>query len=94
MQTLADFKRKLKVGTNVRTQLYHTTAEGCTLRKVWPNRPIGRVQSNCFACITDKDGKSVLSWCNIPKAKDISFPEPHTAKITFPGGYLLYTFLN
>lgn len=79
MKTLADFKRALEKGT--RWDVKH-------LRHDWVllDRPVSKIKSIGVAFETvDHMGNIVHSWLYFPKAKDISFPDPDTAVISFDG---------
>ncbi len=78
MKTLADFKRRLTVGTQVETNHLKLGSFGI--------RPISIVQSNSFAFKTTRDGRLVDSWCEYPKAKDIEFIDKDTVRIYWGEG--------
>jgi hypothetical protein len=74
MKTLADFKRRLKVGVRIETINANYGSMGV--------RPISIVQSNSFAFKTVKTtGETVDSWCEYPKAKDFEIVDKDTAII-------------
>lgn len=77
MKTLADFKRRLKVGVRV-DAIQHTcfagrTEDGTVIYKDWELgvREVSIVQSNSFAFKTVRTtGEVVDSWCEFPKASE------------------------
>jgi len=75
---LAGFKRHLGIGVELHA-VQHTAFAGRepdTGRVIYKDqdmgvRPVSIVQSNSFACKTEKsDGKVVDSWCGYPKASE------------------------
>lgn len=75
MKTLADFKRRLKVG-----QKLHTFNN--LMGKDMGIRELSIVQSNAFAFKTQKhDGTIVNSWCHYPKVKDFKVIDENTIQI-------------
>jgi hypothetical protein len=74
MKTLADFKRALVIGSEWEAfNHYYQSSLGI--------RAVGKVQSNCFAFITYRNGESNLSYCDFPLSKDIKFREDGTVEI-------------
>ena len=68
MNSLADFKRAIKLGTRLHTEVYGRFA--C----VFPDRQVTTVQTNSFACETEKkDGTLSESWLMYPKASLCKF---------------------
>lgn len=88
MKTIADFKKRLQVGTKVHT-IYHQASagrdeQGNLLLKNEDKgvREISIVQSNSFALKTTRtDGKIVDSWSNYPKLKEVNFIDENTILI-------------
>lgn len=77
MKTVADFKRALKVGTQMHTiyhkEFSHRDESGKVFYKDKDlgTRPVSIVQSTQFALLTTRtDGKQVSSYCNFPKATE------------------------
>lgn len=91
INSLADFKKALKVGVEVETE--HAKIGSFGIRK------ISIVQTNSFALsTTKKNGEIVDSWCQYPKAKDIECNGTNTVKIFWGEGdrrelILTYTIL-
>jgi len=91
MKTVADFKRKLKLGVNVHT-IYHLAFDGRDESGVVKYkdedrgvREVSIVQSNSFALNTTKtDGTTQDSWCNYPKASQVKFTGENTVTILEP----------
>ena len=74
MKTLADFKRRIELGTSIETS-YPSGLE-------IPTRKVSIKQSNSFALSTTKiNGDIVDSWMEYPKASMIEFPTPNEATI-------------
>ena len=74
MRTLADFKRRVKVGAKMIARY----PNGLEL----PPREVTIKQTNSFALKTFKtDGTFANSWMDYPKATMIEFPNPDTATI-------------
>lgn len=92
MKTLADFKRRLKVGTKIETINHRHGSFGV--------RPVSIVQSNSFALKTTRtNGELVDSWCEYPKAKDIEVTDENTVIIYWGDGdkreaILTYKFVD
>lgn len=91
MKTLSDFKKRLKVGTQIETMHAHLGSFGI--------RKVSKVQTNSFALETLRDNKIVDSWCEYPKSKDFEIVNENTAKIFWGEGakrehILTYTFLD
>lgn len=86
MKTLADFKRRLKVGVLLETESRYGHLGV---------RPISVVQSNAFALKTiNKEGKESDSWCQFPKASDFEIEDENTVLILQNGNPVLrYTFV-
>lgn len=86
MKTLADFKRRLKVGVLLETESRYGNLGV---------RPISVVQSNAFALKTiNKEGKEQDSWCQFPKASDFEIEDENTVLILQNGNPVLrYTFV-
>lgn len=88
MKTVADFKRRLTVGTQVHT-IYHQLFNGRDEKGevIYKDedkgvREVSKVQSNSFAFKTTKtDGSIVDSWCNYPKVKECIFVDENTITI-------------
>lgn len=88
MRTLADFKRRLAVGTKVHTT-YHAAFAGRDEKgQVYYKdedkgiREVSIVQSNSFAFKTPKsDGTFHDSWCAYPKAKEFKIVDENTVTI-------------
>ena len=75
MKTLADFKRRLKVGEKL-----HTFNN--LMGKDMGIRELSIVQSNSFAFKTTKpSGEIVNSWCYYPSAKNFSVIDDNTVQI-------------
>lgn len=86
MKTLADFKRRLKVGVLLETESRYGNLGV---------RPVSIVQSNAFALKTTKtDGKESDSWCQFPKASDFEIEDENTV-LKYQNGnpVLRYTFV-
>lgn len=85
MKTLADVKRKMRLGT--KWQCYHlifNTDMGI--------RKVGQIRTNAVAFLKP-DGK--LSWLDWPKAKDIQVNDENTFTILDNGEPVLrYTFVE
>tara|TARA_B100000475_G_C14808338_1_gene235068 strand:- start:192 stop:473 length:282 start_codon:yes stop_codon:yes gene_type:complete len=74
MKTLADFKRRIQIGT----KLVATYPSGLEL----PAREVVIKQSNSFALKTvKKTGEVIESWMEYPKASMIEFPTANQATI-------------
>lgn len=77
MKTLADFKKRLKVGVKLHAVNHQgfggRDEQGNIIYKDWDFgiREISIVQSNSFALKTNRDGKFIDSWCGYPKAKEL-----------------------
>lgn len=86
MKTLADFKRRLKVGTLLATESRHGDLG---------IRPVSIVQSNAFALKTTRpDGTVADSWCEFPKARDFKVVDENTVLISVDVEVTLkYTFV-
>lgn len=88
MKTLADFKRRLTVGTQLETINANYGNMGI--------RPVSIVQTNAFALkTTKKDGSTTDSWCDFPKAKNFEAVDKNTANIyweTRNGRELILTY--
>lgn len=78
MQNLAQFKKKLTVGTKLET--IHARLGSFGIRE------ISIVQSNSFALATMKPEGIVNSWCEYPKAKDFEIIDENTAAIYWGEG--------
>ena len=92
MKTLADFKRRLKVGVNLHT-IYHQKFSGNRDEKGQPLytdedkgiREISIVKSTQFAIKTTKsDGTIVDSWCAYPTTKNLIIVDENTVTILEP----------
>lgn len=89
---LADFKRKIQVGTTLHC-LNHAYGDMGT-------RTVSIVRSNSFALTTTrKDGKIVDSWCEYPKAHFFESNSDNAATFFWGEGakkepILTYTFVN
>jgi len=79
MKNLSDFKKRLTVGANVETFNHN-------LSKSFGIRAIAEVNSNSFALNTQKDGETVRSWCEYPKAKNFEIIDKDTALIYWGEG--------
>lgn len=66
MKTIADFKRKMIVGS-IWQVTHEYIGDNPSLPKDLGTRECGHVQSNSFAFKTMRDGKEVLSWGDWPK---------------------------
>lgn len=77
INSLADFKRKLKVGQKIACIMYknpyprqHGDPLPATIQEERPIREISIVQSNCFAIKTVQTDKTIDSYCYYPKASE------------------------
>lgn len=103
MKTVAEFKRRMQVGTKVHT-LYHKEFNGRTTNgeiiyktKDLGIRPVSIVQTTQFAFETKKtDGTTSDSWCSFPKLTDCRFEGEDTIVILDLEGsdLLTYTFVK
>lgn len=88
MKTLADFKRRLKVGTKLHCT-YHQAFNGRNKEGLYlfkdedkGTREVSVKQSNSFACKTERtDGEIVDSWCEFPKASECKILDQDTIVI-------------
>ena len=92
MKTLADFKKRLQVGTKLETFNHN-------LNVSFGTRVISIVQTNAFALDTLRDGNIIESWCQYPKASDFEILDNNTALIYWGSGdkrepILTYTFVD
>ena|SRR5215467_5473156 len=102
MNTLADFKRKLKVGVKLHTQFHKEfdgrDSEGKVKYKTVDKgiREVSIVQSNSFALkTTKKDGSIQDSWCHFPKAKECRIEGDSIVILEEDGlPVLTYTFVD
>ena len=78
MQNLAQFKKRLQVGTKLET--IHACLGNLGVRE------ISIVQSNSFALATNKPEGIVNSWCEYPKVKDFEIIDENTAAIYWGEG--------
>jgi hypothetical protein len=78
MKTLQDFKKAIQIGKEIETIHARLGSFG--------KRKISIVQSNSFALETVRNGETVNSWCQYPKAKDIEFKNENTAVIYWGEG--------
>lgn len=92
IENLAQFKRFLKVGQRVNFEFVN--AQGETTTKM--QRTITVVQSNSFALTSMNPKSDASSWCDYPKAANVTFihAEGENTKIKIVnnvmGGYLIY----
>lgn len=88
MPTLADFKRRLKIGVRLHT-IFHRKYNGrdnngtVLFRDEDKGiREVSIVQTNAFALrTTKKDGTVTNSWCQYPKASEVQFVNDNTLTI-------------
>lgn len=66
MKTLADFKRKMKIGSIWDSEYVPT-------KRYSPNRECKVVQTNSFALTSMNTGSTENSWCDWPKASMCEF---------------------
>lgn len=88
MKTLADFKKRLTVGTKLEAihhfNLIGRESDGTPIygNKDLGTREVSIVQSNSFALKTTRtDGTVVDSYCEYPKAKQVIFKDSDTITI-------------
>jgi hypothetical protein len=72
MQTLADLKRRMKVGTKIRKIGHIDTVVGAHTPHPSGVREVKKVQSNSWALGYPEDKKD-FSWLDIPKASELEF---------------------
>lgn len=88
-KTLADFKKRVQIGTKIHGFL-HSFNSGEIVRD-YGIREVSIVQTNSFALKTPKlDGSGnetelVDSWCQFPTAKFFEWEDENTAKIFAEG---------
>lgn len=92
MKNLSDFKKRLQVGTKLETYNHH-------LKSSFGIRKISVVQTNSFALDTIRNGETVQSWCEYPKASDFEIIDNNTALIYWGSGdkrepILTYKFID
>jgi hypothetical protein len=98
MNSVADFKRELKIGRKLAC-IHHMDFAGRDAEmkviykdKELPVREVSIVQSNAFALKTQQGDKIVNSYCGMPKAKETTFKDGkmtilETDSRQFKGGY-------
>jgi hypothetical protein len=78
IKTLAEFKRKLTLNTEVHTIFHQNPIGRDTEGKSIYNsidkgiRKVSILQTNCFALATEKEGKIIDSFCYFPKATNVT----------------------
>ena len=91
MKTIADFKRKMTIGSKWETihrfkdkQPSNLGIRECTIS-----------QSNSFALATKLDnGTTRNAWCDYPKVKETTFIGTDTILIDFGYGTLIYKYIE
>ena len=92
MKNLSDFKKRLQVGTKLETYNHN-------LKTSFGVREISIVQTNSFALDTLRNGETVQSWCEYPKASNFEIINKNEALIFWGQGekrepILTYKFIN
>jgi hypothetical protein len=92
MRNLSDFKKRLQVGTKLETYNHN-------LKASFGVRSISIVQTNSFALDTIRNGETVKSWCEYPKASEFEIIDNNTALIYWGTGekrqsILTYKFID
>ena len=96
MNTISDFKRRVKIGTKMYSELYWAEKDG-TLKLIQTHqeRPVSIVQSNAFALKTwrEKDQSFRDSWCEWPKKDQFSVIDTDTIQVDIKDSGMLSTRL-
>ena len=77
IKTLAEFKRKLALNTEVHTIFHRNPIGRNQAGQIVYNsidkglRKVTILQTNCFALATEKNGEIVNSYCEYPKASNV-----------------------
>lgn len=92
---LKDFKTKMQLGAKVKASVYWLENGEYKLKIEFPERSVSIVQSNSFAFNTWVENKQKFenSWCEWPKASDLTDMPDGKVQFTFEGGKMIYEFL-
>jgi hypothetical protein len=96
MESIADFKRKIQERPEIHTAIYFLRDVQYYLHQVHERRIVSIILSNSFALKTYLPTKEefVDSWCNWPKMYEFIPGEHGEVTMLFPGGKIVYTFLE
>lgn len=93
MKTIADFKKRLTVGTKLKSKRF-VMNNGVWVEDLAMNltREVSKVMSTQFALSTLVKGKLVDSFCDYPKKAECLFLDDNTLEINHEWVKLVYIF--